>query len=79
MVTPALEGIWEEIQKHSAYLAGRYVRVELLDNGNESGPNESMLSVLGEIKSSLETLPYSNETKTQDYLREGRDGGMFRE
>lgn len=77
MVTPALEGTWEEIQKHGAYLAGRYVRVELLDNGSETGPNESMLSVLGEIKSSLEVLPYSNETKTQHYLREGRDGGMF--
>lgn len=79
MVTPALEGTWEEIQKHGAYLAGRYVRVELLDNGNESGPNKGMLEALDEVRSGLGSLPYSDETKTQDYLREGRDGGMFRE
>lgn len=78
MVTPALEGTWEEIQKHGAYLAGRYVRVELLDNGS-TGPNENMLAALDEISSNLDSLPYSDETKTQKYIREGRDGGMFRE
>lgn len=78
MVTPVLEGTWEEIQKHGTYLAGRYVRVELLDNGRESGPNEGMLAALDEVRSGLESFRYSDETKTQDYLREGRDVGIFR-
>ena len=84
MNTSTIEGTWEEIQQYGARLAGHRLRVTVLDeetNGNEKPkqPNRKMSEVLRKIADEQENMRFTDGSKTQDILREGRDGGMFGE
>ncbi len=83
MESSTIEGTWEEIQQHSSRLAGHRLRVTVLDeeNGNGKGvePNRKMLDVMQKIKAKQENVIFTDGSKTQEILREGRDGGMFGE
>lgn len=83
MESSTIEGTWEEIQQHSSRLAGHRLRVTVLDeensNKNKVKPNRKMLDVMKKIKAKQENMRFTDGSKTQDILREGRDGGMFGE
>lgn len=83
MDSTTIEGTWEEIQQHSSRLAGHRLRVTVLDQENGDGngiePNRKMLDVMKKIKAKQENMRFTDGSKTQEMLREGRDGGMFGE
>lgn len=84
MESSTIEGTWEEIQRYGSRLAWHRLRVTVLDedaNGREksSEPNIKMSEALGKIKAGQENMRFTDGSKTQDILRKGRDGGMFRE
>lgn len=78
-----IEGTWEEIQQHSSRLAGHRLRITVLDeensNENKVEPSHKMLDVMKKIKAKQEKMRFTDGSKTQEMLREARDGGMFGE
>ncbi len=79
-----IEGTWEEIQQHGARLAGHRLRVTVLDeetniNEEPKEPNRKMSEALRKIADEQENMRFTDGSKTQEILREGRDGGMFGE
>lgn len=84
METSTIEGTWEEIQQYGARLAGHRLRVTVLDeetniNEKPKEPNRKMSEVLRKIADEQENMRFTDGSKTQEILREGRDGGMFGE
>ncbi|MGQ0541750.1 MAG: hypothetical protein ACT4O9_07865 [Blastocatellia bacterium] len=81
MSTLTLEDTWEEVQRHGSRLVGHQVRLIVLDGDEKNGSrsNEKMLEALKNIKSKLGTMRPSSGTKTQEYVREARNGGLFDE
>lgn len=81
MDSSTIEGTWEEIQQYGSKLAGHRLRVTILDeeNGSNREPNRKMSEVLKRIKARQEDMRFTDGSKTQEILREGRDGGMFGE
>ncbi|MCA1622948.1 MAG: hypothetical protein LC768_12050 [Acidobacteria bacterium] len=84
MESSTIEGTWEEIQRYGSRLAGHRLRVTVLDqdsSGNKKSlePNRKMSEVMRKIKVGQEDMRFTNGSKTQDILREARDGGMFGE
>lgn len=84
METPTIEGTWEEIQQYGARLAGHRLRVTVLDeetniNEEPKEPNRKMSEALCKIADEQENMRFTDGSKTQEILREGRDGGMFGE
>ncbi|CAN5208269.1 hypothetical protein BH20ACI2_BH20ACI2_29200 [soil metagenome] len=77
-----LEGTWEEIQKFGSRLIGRRFRLTVLDDDLTDGktePNKKMLSILKDSKKKQAKMRFTDGSKTQQLLREGRSGGMFGE
>ena len=84
MESSTIEGTWEEIQQHGSRLAGHRLRVTVLDAENnidekQSQPNRKMSEALRKIKAGQKNMRFTDGSKTQKILREGRDGGMFGE
>lgn len=84
MESSTIEGTWEEIQQYGARLAGHRLRVTVLDEENNINeepkePNRKMSEVLRKIADEQENMRFTDGSKTQEILREGRDGGMFGE
>ena len=71
------EGTWEEISRHANELAGRRVRLTILDEPRNPQPNEAMLAVLEKIAERQKNRPVTQGDDTQTILREGRAGKMF--
>lgn len=84
MEPSTIEGTWEEIQRYGSRLAGHRLRVTVLDEENNitenlREPNRKMSEVLRKIKARQKNMRFTDGSETQEILREGRDGGMFRE
>ncbi len=84
MELSTIEGTWEEIQQYGARLAGHRLRVTVLDeetniNEEPKEPNRKMSEALRKIADEQENMRFTDGSKTQEILREGRDGGMFGE
>lgn len=84
MDSSTIEGTWEEIQQYSSRLAGHRLRVTVLDDetngiGKPDEPNSKMSEALRKVRAGQENMRFTDGSKTQDILRQGRDGGMFGE
>ena len=82
MELTTIEGTWEEIQQYSSQLAGHRLSVTVLDeedtgNGKRREPNQKMLHVMQKIQAGQKNMRFTDGSKTQEILREARDGGMF--
>ncbi len=79
MTQQILEGTWEEVSRHGEELAGRRVRVTVLDDVTMPTPrNEAMLSALERSRERLKDLPVSGSTEeTLKMIREARAGKMW--
>ncbi len=75
-----LEGTWDEIQKFGSRLIGRRFRLTVLDDEpSKIGPNKEMSAILKDAKKKQAKMRFTDGSKTQQILREGRSGGMFGE
>ena len=77
-----IEGTWEEIVARSAELAGRRVRVTVLDGaengqGEEMTPAERFAAALDAIEASDHEMPFTPGGDTQALIREARSGAMW--
>jgi hypothetical protein len=78
-----LEGTWEEIAAHAAELAGRRVRVTVLDvaeNGQEGGamsPVERFRASLREAAELEREMPLTSTPNSVALVREARAGAMY--
>lgn len=77
MESSTIEGTWEEIQQYGARLAGHRLRVTVLDeetniNEEPKEPNRKMSEVLRKIADEQENMRFTDGSKTQEILREGR-------
>lgn len=82
MLEEVLEGTWEEITQHADELAGKRVRLIVLEEAREEAlaaprPNEAMLEALRKIAARNEGKPLTSGADTQRLLREARAGAMF--
>ncbi len=77
MATQFLEGTWEEVMRHGEELAGRKVRVTILEDENMPQPNEAMLEALRKISERSKNMPVSGGESSVDIIRRGRAGEMF--
>jgi hypothetical protein len=83
MVMLELEGTWEEILAHAPQLAGRRVRVTVLDaaeNGQEKGdmsPAERFAASIRELEALDDDMPLTPGGDTQAFIREARAGAMY--
>jgi hypothetical protein len=78
-----LEGTWEEIAAHAAELAGRRVRVTVLDAAeNRQGveaisPAERFAAAMRELESSDQDMPLTPGGDSVALVREARAGAMY--
>jgi len=70
-----LEGTWEEIARHADELAGKRVRLTVIEE--PSRPNEAMLAALRKIAEIQQEMTPTSGEDTRKLLREARDGGMY--
>lgn len=82
MLDQVLEGTWEEITQHADELAGKRVRLTVLeetpvDLSTAPRPNKAMLEALGKIAARNAGKPLTSGVDTQRLLREARAGAMF--
>ena len=72
------EGKWEDCVPHGPELAGRRVRITILEENDQMQPNEAMLAVLRRAKIRAEQIPQTGSTDDSlKLLRDGRAGKMF--
>ncbi|MBV9850853.1 MAG: hypothetical protein JO250_14365 [Armatimonadetes bacterium] len=72
-----LEGTWEEVARHAPELAGRRVRLTVLEEAAPAPPNEGMLAALRLIEQRQQGRQETSSEDTQRLLRDARDGGMY--
>jgi hypothetical protein len=73
-----IEGTWEEVSRHAGELAGKRVRVTVLEEVERARPNDQMLTALAKVRARAMEMPYSGSTEESiKMLREGRAGKMF--
>lgn len=82
MLEEVLEGTWEEITQHADELAGKRVRLTVLEETSAASstappPNEAMLEALRKIAARNAGKPLTSGGDTQRLLREARAGAMF--
>ncbi|MDQ3254278.1 MAG: hypothetical protein M3R15_10300 [Acidobacteriota bacterium] len=90
MATQTFEGTWEEIKQHENHLIGHRVRVTVLDEEKDDDepntnaeqtatvtPNYSMREALRRGEELLKDMPETSGERTQEFLRQARNGGMF--
>jgi hypothetical protein len=77
MTHPVYEGTWEEVSRHANELAGRRVRLTILDEPETLQSNDAMLMVLERIAERNRHKPLTPGEDTQKLLREARSGKMF--
>lgn len=77
-----LEGTWEEIVAHAPELAGRRVRLIILDGAEdgqkdgETTPAEQFAAAMRELEDDPE-MPFTPGGDTQAFIREARSGAMY--
>ena len=72
-----LEGTWEEVADHAPELAGRRVRLTVLEEPQTALRNEGLLEALRLIAERQKDQPESSGERTQEFIRAARDGGMY--
>ena len=72
-----LEGTGEEVARHAPELAGRRVRLTVLEEAASAPPNEGMLAALRLIEQRQRERQETSGEGTQRLLRDARDGGMY--
>jgi len=77
MAEQILEGTWEEIVRHANELAGKRVRLTVIEEAPLPRPNEAMLSALRKIAEIQQDMKPTPSEDTQTLLREAREGGMY--
>lgn len=77
MSEQVLEGTWEEIAVHADELAGKKLRLTVIEEAPAPQPNYAMLEVLRLIAERDKDRPFTSGEDTQQLLREARDGGMY--
>lgn len=77
MTAQVLEGTWEEVARRAKDLAGRKVRLLILDSDAPAKPNKKALAVIKKIRQKQKgTRLTSGETGT-DIVKRARSGEMF--
>jgi hypothetical protein len=78
MATQVLEGTWEEIVKHAQSLAGKKVRLTILEDKPQPKPqpNEGMLEALRKIKERHKSMRETGGENSVDIIRRARSGEM---
>jgi alkylation response protein AidB-like acyl-CoA dehydrogenase len=79
MLEQVLEGTWEEIAQHADELAGKRVRLTVVEEAPAavSQPNEAALQVMEQVAQLQSGMRYTSGADTQRLLREARAGAMF--
>jgi len=72
-----LEGEWEEILRHGDELAGKRVRLIVMEGEETARPNETMLAALKAVAAIQEGMSPSSGEDSEQLLREARDGKMY--
>jgi hypothetical protein len=78
-----LEGTWEEILAHAPELAGKRVRLTVLEGVDatpENGPAQpgrELAAWLRELEESDKEMPFTPAGDTVAIIREGRAGAMY--
>jgi choline dehydrogenase-like flavoprotein len=72
------EGKWEDCMLHASELAGKRVRITVLEEGKLIRPNEAMLAALQRARERAKQTPQSGSTEESlKLLRDGRAGKIF--
>jgi hypothetical protein len=71
------EGIWEEVVQHSEELAGKHVRVTVIEEQPTVQPNLAMQEALRKVAERNQGKPLTSGEDTQRMLREARAGKMW--
>jgi hypothetical protein len=69
MTHPVYEGIWEEISRHATELAGRRVRLTILDEPENLQSNDAMLIILERIAERNRHKPLTSGEDTKTFAR----------
>jgi hypothetical protein len=78
MEQETLEGRWEDILLHASQLAGKRVRVTVIEGKGPTRPNEAMIAALDRVRErARQTQPSGSTEESLRILREGRAGKMF--
>ncbi len=77
MATEVLEGTWEEITCHAKDLAGRKVRLIILEEEPLPQPNKKALEVIQKVRERNKDMPETGGESSVDIVRRGRKGEMF--
>ncbi len=71
------EGTWEEVVQHSEELAGKHVRVTVIEELPTVQPNLAMQEALRKVAERNQGKPLTSGEDTQRMLREARAGKMW--
>ena len=71
------EGTWEEVVQHSEELAGKHVRVTVIEEPPTVQPNLAMQEALRKVAERNQGKPLTSGEDTQRMLREARAGRMW--
>jgi alkylation response protein AidB-like acyl-CoA dehydrogenase len=75
MLEQVLEGTWEEIAQHAGELAGKRVRLTVVEDAPAA--NEAALQVMEQVAQLQSSMRYTSGADTQRLLREARSGAMY--
>ena len=77
MSEQVLEGTWEEVAEHANELAGRRVRLTIIEESNQPQQNQAMIEALRKVRERATTMSVSSGDETLRIIREGRAGKMW--
>ena len=81
MLEQVLEGAWEEVARHADELAGKQVRLTVINEATEQSqapqPNEAMLRAIEKVAKAQEGMRFTSGEDTQRLLRQARAGAMY--
>jgi alkylation response protein AidB-like acyl-CoA dehydrogenase len=75
MLEQVLEGTWEEIAQHAGELAGKRVRLTVVEDAPAA--NEAALQVMEQVAQLQSSMRYTSGADTPRLLREARSGAMY--
>lgn len=77
MTAQVLEGTWEEVARHAKGLAGRKVRLLILDSDTPTKPNKKALDVIEKVHQKQKGSRFTSGETGIDIVKRGRAGEMF--
>ena len=76
MELETFEGTWDELSQYAKTLAGRRLRLTVLDNESLPTPNQKALKAIRRVAERNKTMPES-EGNSVDIIRQGREGELY--